>query len=141
MGLYTIKTEMEDLAMKYLEPDVYKEIARKLAETKRERSRYINEFIKPIKEGLDKAVLNYEIYGRPKSIHSIWNKMKKKAVSFEEVYDLFAIRIIIDSPQEKEKEDCWKVYSLITDVYARARTAARLAQQSKAMDTKHCTPL
>src|SRR4249919_3602279 len=100
MGLYTIKTELEDLSMKYLEPDVYKEIARKLAETKRERSRYINEFIKPIKEGLDKAVLNYEIYGRPKSIHSIWNKMKKKAVSFEEVYDLFAIRIIIDSPQE-----------------------------------------
>ena len=120
MGLYTIKTEMEDLAMKYLEPDVYKEIARKLAETKRERSRYINEFIKPIKEGLDKAVLNYEIYGRPKSIHSIWNKMKKKAVSFEEVYDLFAIRIIIDSPQEKEKEDCWKVYSLITDMYTPA---------------------
>ena len=120
MGLYTIKTELEDLAMKYLEPDVYKEIARKLAETKRERSRYINEFIKPIKEGLDKAALNYDIYGRPKSIHSIWNKMKKKAVSFEEVYDLFAIRIILDSPQEKEKEDCWKVYSLITDMYTPA---------------------
>jgi len=120
MGLYTIKTELEDLAMKYLEPDVYKEIARKLAETKRERSRYINEFIKPIKEGLDKAALNYEIYGRPKSIHSIWNKMKKKAVSFEEVYDLFAIRIILDSPQEKEKEDCWKVYSQITDMYTPA---------------------
>ena len=115
MGLYTIKTEMEDLAMKYLEPDAYKEIARKLAETKRERSRYINEFIKPLKEKLDKADLNFEIYGRPKSIHSIWNKMKKKGVSFEEVYDLFAIRIIIDSPPEKEKEDCWKVYSLITD--------------------------
>jgi GTP diphosphokinase / guanosine-3',5'-bis(diphosphate) 3'-diphosphatase len=117
MGLYTIKTEMEDLAMKYLEPQTYKEVAYKLAETKRERTRYINEFIKPLKEKLEKADLNFDIYGRPKSIHSIWNKMKKKGVSFEEVYDLFAIRIIVDSPPEKEKEDCWKVYSLITDEY------------------------
>ncbi|MER3469866.1 MAG: RelA/SpoT family protein [Chitinophagaceae bacterium] len=117
MGLYNIKTEMEDLAMKYLEPGVYKEIARKLAETKRERTRYINEFIKPIKEKLDKGEFDADIYGRPKSIHSIWNKMKKKGVSFEEVYDLFAIRIILNSPPEKEKEDCWKVYSFITDEY------------------------
>ncbi len=117
MGLYTIKTEMEDLSMKYMEPDVYKEIARKLAETKKERSRFISEFIKPIKDKIDKAGLNGEIYGRPKSIHSISNKMKKKGVEFEEVYDLFAIRIILDSPQEKEKEDCWKVYSMITDEY------------------------
>lgn len=117
MGLYNMKTEMEDLAMKYLEPDTYKEIARKLAETKRERTRYINEFIKPLKESLEKEAINFEIYGRPKSIHSIWNKMKKKGVSFEEVYDLFAIRIILNSPPEKEKEDCWKVYSMITDQY------------------------
>jgi guanosine-3',5'-bis(diphosphate) 3'-pyrophosphohydrolase len=117
MGLYNIKTEMEDLAMKYLEPDTYKEIARKLAETKRERTRYINEFIKPLNEKLAKAGLGFGIYGRPKSIHSIWNKMKKKGVTFEEVYDLFAIRIIVDSAPEKEKEDCWKVYSLITDEY------------------------
>ena len=117
MGLYNIKTEMEDLAMKYLEPDTYKEIARKLAETKRERTRYINEFIKPLKDKLEKAELEFEIYGRPKSIHSIWNKMKKKGVSFEEVYDLFAIRIIVNSPADKEKEDCWKVYSMITDEY------------------------
>ena len=117
MGLYNIKTEMEDLAMKYLEPDTYKEVAHKLAETKRERSRYINEFIKPLKEKLEKAGLNFEIYGRPKSIHSIWNKMKKKGVTFEEVYDLFAIRIIVDSSPEKEKEECWKVYSMITDEY------------------------
>ncbi|HEU4469924.1 MAG TPA: bifunctional (p)ppGpp synthetase/guanosine-3',5'-bis(diphosphate) 3'-pyrophosphohydrolase [Flavisolibacter sp.] len=117
MGLYTIKTEMEDLAMKYLEPDTYKEIARKLAETKRERTRYINEFIKPLKEKLERAELDFEMYGRPKSIHSIWNKMKKKGVSFEEVYDLFAIRIIVNSSPEKEKEDCWKVYSMITDEY------------------------
>jgi guanosine-3',5'-bis(diphosphate) 3'-pyrophosphohydrolase len=117
MGLYTIKTEMEDLAMKYMEPDVYKEIARKLAETKRERTRYINEFIRPLREKMEKANFNFEIHGRPKSIHSIWNKMKKKGVSFEEVYDLFAIRVILDSPHEREKEDCWKVYSMITDEY------------------------
>ncbi len=117
MGLYNIKTEMEDLAMKYLEPETYKEIARKLAETKRERSRYINEFVKPLKEKLDAGNFNFDIYGRPKSIHSIWNKMKKKGVAFEEVYDLFAIRVILNSPPEKEKEDCWKVYSLITDEY------------------------
>jgi len=117
MGLYNIKTEMEDLAMKYLEPDTYKEIARKLAETKRERTRYINEFIRPIKEKLEKGDYKFELYGRPKSIHSIWNKMKKKGVSFEEVYDLFAIRVILDSPPEKEKQDCWSVYSMITDEY------------------------
>jgi GTP pyrophosphokinase len=117
MGLYTIKTEMEDLAMKYMEPDVYKEIARKLAETKRERTRYINEFIRPLRENMEKSGFNFEIHGRPKSIHSIWNKMKKKGVSFEEVYDLFAIRVILDSPTEREKEDCWKVYSMITDEY------------------------
>ena len=117
MGLYNIKTEMEDLAMKYMEPDVYKDIAKKLAETKKERSKYINEFIKPIKDKLEKAHLNAEIYGRPKSIHSNSNKMKKKGVDFEEVYDLFAIRAILDSPPEREKEDCWKVYSMITDEY------------------------
>jgi len=117
MGLYTIKTELEDLSMKYMEPDAYREIARKLAETRRERTRYINEFIKPIKDKLDKGNFCFEIYGRPKSIHSIWNKMKKKSVDFEEVYDLFAIRVILDAPAEREKEDCWKVYSLITDEY------------------------
>jgi len=117
MGLYTIKSELEDLSMKYLEPETYKEIARKLAETKRERTRYINEFIKPLREKLEKGNFKFEIYGRPKSIHSIWNKIKKKEVSFEEVYDLFAVRILLDSPPEKEKEDCWKVYSLITDEY------------------------
>jgi GTP pyrophosphokinase len=117
MGLYNLKTEMEDLAMKYMEPEIYREIARKLSETKKERTKFINEFIKPIKEKLEKANINAEIYGRPKSIHSIWNKMKKKGVEFEEVYDLFAVRAILDSPPEREKEDCWKVYSLITDEY------------------------
>ena len=117
MGLYNIKTEMEDLAMKYMEPDTYKYIAQKLSDTKRERTKYINDFIRPLKEKLDKADFDFEIYGRPKSIHSIWNKMKKKGVSFEEVYDLFAIRILVNSSLEKEKEDCWKVYSIITDEY------------------------
>src|SRR5690349_972352 len=117
MGLYAIKTEMEDLSMKYLEPDTYRYIAQKLRETKRERTRYINDFIRPLKDKLDKAGLDFDIYGRPKSIHSIWNKMKKKGVSFEEVYDLFAIRIIVNAAPDKEKEDCWKVYSMITDEY------------------------
>jgi GTP pyrophosphokinase len=117
MGLYNIKTELEDLSMKYMEPEAYKDIARKLAETRRERTRYINEFIRPLKEKLQHANFNFEIYGRPKSIHSIWNKIRKKGVAFEEVYDLFAIRVILDSPPEREKEDCWKVYSMITDEY------------------------
>jgi GTP diphosphokinase / guanosine-3',5'-bis(diphosphate) 3'-diphosphatase len=117
MGLYTIKTEMEDLAMKYLDPDTYRYIAQKLQDTKRERTRYINDFIRPINDKLEKAGFKFEIYGRPKSIHSISNKMKNKGVAFEEVYDLFAIRIIVDAPIEREKEDCWKVYSMITDEY------------------------
>ena len=117
MGLYNIKTEMEDLAMKYMEPDSYRYIAEKLADTKRERTRYINDFIRPLKETLTQGKFDFDIYGRPKSIHSIWNKMKKKGVSFDEVYDLFAIRIILNSSPDHEKEDCWKVYSLVTDEY------------------------
>ncbi|MFC4262581.1 RelA/SpoT family protein [Ferruginibacter yonginensis] len=117
MGLYNIKTEMEDLSMKYMEPDTFRFIAQKLQDTKRERTRYINDFIKPIKEKLDKTGFDFEIYGRPKSIHSIWNKIKKKGVAFEEVYDLFAIRIIVNALPSKEKEECWKVYSIITDAY------------------------
>ena len=117
MGLYTIKTELEDLAMKYMEPEAFRDIAQRLAETKRERSRYINEFIRPLKDKLESAGFQFEIYGRPKSIHSIWNKIKKKGVSFDEVYDLFAIRVILDSPPEQEKADCWKVYSIITGEY------------------------
>ena len=118
MGLYNVKTELEDLSMKYMEPAIYKEIAKKLAETKRERTKYINEFIRPLKDKLTATGFDFEIQGRPKSIHSIWNKIKKKEVSFEEVYDLFAIRVILNSPLDKEKEDCWKVYSMITDEYS-----------------------
>lgn len=117
LGLYEIKSEMEDLALKFTQPDIYTDITRGLKETRRERTRYINEFIKPLKEELTHLGFDFEIYGRPKAIHSIWNKMRNKHVTFEEVYDIFAIRIILKSPPEREKEDCWKVYSIITNFY------------------------
>ncbi len=117
LGLYEMKSELEDLALRYTQPEVYTEISQGLKETKRERTRYINEFIKPIKEQLLAAGFKFDIYGRPKAIHSIWDKMRKKHVAFEEVYDIFAIRIILDSPTEKEKDDCWRVYSIITNFY------------------------
>ncbi len=142
MGLYNIKTEMEDLSMKYLEPDIYKDIAKKLNETKRERTKFINDFIKPIKEKLQLLDLDFDIYGRPKSIHSIWNKIKKKGVTFEEVYDLFAIRIIIDTLPEKEKEECWKVYSIITDQYKPSTERLRdwiSAPKSNGYEALHAT--
>ena len=117
MGLYKVKSELEDLSMKYREPDMYKFIANKLNETKRSRARFINNFIHPLKELFDEKKMDLDIYGRPKSIHSIWNKMKKQGVSFEEVYDLFAIRIIVNSTEKSEKSDCWNVYSVISDLY------------------------
>lgn len=117
LGLYAIKSELEDLSLKYTQPDVYRDIAQKLAETKKERTKFINEFIRPVQEMLDERDFQYEIFGRPKSIYSIYNKIKTKGVSFEEVYDLFAIRVILDSAPEQEKSDCWGVYSVITDIY------------------------
>jgi guanosine-3',5'-bis(diphosphate) 3'-pyrophosphohydrolase len=117
LGLYAIKSELEDLSMKYIDPDTYKFIARKLNEKKAERERYIQEFIGPIQEILQEQGLSASVLGRPKSIHSIWTKMRKKSIPFEEVYDLFAIRIIIDSTPENEKADCWKAYSIVTDLY------------------------
>lgn len=117
LGLYAIKSELEDLSMKYLEPDTYKFIATQLNEKKAERNSFIKAFVEPINEILAEQGLVANVYGRPKSIHSIWNKMKKKNIPFEEVYDLFAIRIILDSPPEREKADCWKAYSIVTDLY------------------------
>lgn len=117
LGLYAIKSELEDLSMKFTEATTYKFIANKLNETKGERAKFINEFIKPLREELNKLDLTAEILGRPKSIHSIWKKMKSKGVPFEEVYDLFAIRIILESDFENEKADCWKAYSIVTDKY------------------------
>ncbi len=117
LGLYQIKSELEDLALKYTERDIYESISRKLEAEKRSRSRYINEFVKPLKEGLSKEGFKYRIFGRTKSVYSIYQKMKKKNVDFEEIYDLFAIRIVVDSKPDREKADCWRIYSIVTDYY------------------------
>jgi GTP diphosphokinase / guanosine-3',5'-bis(diphosphate) 3'-diphosphatase len=117
LGLYAIKSELEDLSMKYMERETYSFIKNKLNEKKAEREKFIRDFIEPVKKALISQGLPADIFGRPKSIHSIWNKMKKKSIPFEEVYDLFAIRIILDSPPEHEKADCWKAYSIVTDLY------------------------
>lgn len=117
LGLYAIKSELEDLYLKFTDEEVFEVISQKINATKSARSKFIRNFIRPIKDSLDGLKINYEIKGRPKSIHSIWSKMKKQNVPFEEVYDLFAIRIIIDSPAEREKALCWQVYSIVTDFY------------------------
>jgi GTP pyrophosphokinase len=117
LGLYILKSEMEDLSLKYTDPKNYKMIARKLDETMKARKTFIREFIAPIEERLEKQGFDFEIKGRPKSINSIWHKMKKKNVEFEDIYDLFAIRIIINSRMTNEKADCWQVYSAVTDIY------------------------
>lgn len=117
LGLYGIKTEYLDLCMKITDPDSYKEIAKKLSETRRSREQYVNEFIEPLKEKLDAIGATYDIVGRPKSIFSIWNKIRTKNVPFEEIYDLFAVRIIVDVPIDKEKLVCWQMYSIVTDVH------------------------
>src|SRR5258706_1467279 len=117
LGLYAFKTELEDLALKYTEPEVYKMIDSKLQETSKERARFIKEFSDPLVDELKEQELKFEIRGRPKSIHSIWNKMRKQGVSFEEIYDLFAVRIIIDADVAEEKAACWQAYSVVTDFY------------------------
>lgn len=117
LGLYKLKSELEDLSLKYLEHDAYYMIKDKLNATKAERDKYINAFIRPISEKLEAAGLKFHIKGRTKSIHSIWQKMKKQQCGFEGIYDLFAIRVILDSPFEKEKMQCWQVYSIVTDMY------------------------
>ncbi len=117
LGLYKLKSELEDLSLKYLEHDAYYHIKGKLSETKKSRDAYIDRFIKPIEERLSEAGLKFHIKGRTKSIHSIWQKMKKQKCPFEGVYDLFAIRIIIDTPLEKEKMHCWQTFAIITSMY------------------------
>lgn len=117
LGLYAFKTEFQDLCMKITDPETYLGIAAKLNETKTDREQYIQEFINPLKELLDEIGVPYRITGRPKSIYSIWNKLKSKKVPFEEIYDLFAVRIIVDVERKKEKPICWAVYSFVTDVY------------------------
>ena len=117
LGLYKLKSELEDLSLKYMEHDAYYMIREKLSETKASRDAYIEAFIKPVEAKVKAAGINCHIKGRTKSIHSIWEKMKKQKCGFEGIYDLFAIRIIIDCPEEKEKMQCWQAYSIITDMY------------------------
>ncbi len=117
LGLYAIKTELEDLGLKYTEPEVYSDIVQKLKETENERYKYIQHFTTPVKKVLKSEGFNFTVKGRPKSIYSIRKKLIRQGVSFDEIYDKFAIRIIIDSKTENEKADCWKVYSIITDYY------------------------
>lgn len=117
LGLYKLKSELEDLSLKYTEKEVYYHIKEKLNETKASRDKYITTFIAPIQKKLEEAGLKFYLKGRTKSIHSIYQKMKKQKCPFEGVYDLFAIRIILDSQVEKEKQECWQAYSIVTDMY------------------------
>ena len=117
LGLYLIKRELEDLSLKYLESDVFYMIKEKLSATRAVRDQYIANFIAPIEQKLTEAGLKFHIKGRTKSIHSIWQKMKKQKCKFEGIYDLFAIRVILDSDLDKEKQDCWQVFSIVTDMY------------------------
>jgi GTP diphosphokinase / guanosine-3',5'-bis(diphosphate) 3'-diphosphatase len=117
LGLNAIKTELEDLYLRFTDRQTYDSILRNIDETKASRNKFIKQFIQPIKDELDELGIEYEIKGRPKSVHSIWNKMRKQNIPFEEVYDLFAIRVIMDTPQETEKSICWQVYSIVTDFY------------------------
>jgi (p)ppGpp synthetase, RelA/SpoT family len=117
LGLYNLKSELEDISLKYTDPNSYNTISRKLEETASARNKFIREFIQPIKDELTKQELKFEIKGRLKSVYSIYNKMRKQGVEFEEVYDLFAIRVILDSELKSEKADCWRVYSVVTDLY------------------------
>lgn len=117
LGLYKLKSELEDLSLKYSNREIYTQIAHKLNETKRSREAYIKSFIDPVKKKLEDAGLKFDIKGRTKSISSIWGKMKKQKVDVSGIYDLFAIRVIIDTPPEKEKSDCWLAYSILTDMY------------------------
>ena len=117
LGLNAIKSELEDLYLKYTEQSVYDDIAQKIDESKTSRNKFIKLFVAPLKEELDKLKVPYEIKSRPKSVFSIYNKMRTQNIPFEEVYDLFAIRVIIDSPEEHEKSFCWQVYSIVTDYY------------------------
>lgn len=117
MGLYKIKSELEDMSLKYTNRDLYTQIAHKLNESKQERDKYIAEFIAPIKKKLEDDGFKFEIKGRTKSIYSIWNKMRKQNAELKDIYDLFAIRIIIDTPLKNERSDCWKAFAIVTDMF------------------------
>lgn len=125
LGLYAIKTELEDLYLKYVEPEVYEEIKHKISQTKAARNKFIKEFIAPIEDEMKRQGLKGVIKGRPKSIYSIYNKIKKNKVAFEEIYDLFAVRLILDADYEHEKSICWQAYSIVTDFYTPNTTRLR----------------
>ena len=143
LGLYNLKTELEENAMKAVYPEIYENIERKLRETKAARSQYIREFIKPIDHELRKYGFDFEIKGRSKSIHSIWQKMQKQNVDFDQVYDVFAIRIILNNTIEDEKADCWRVYSFITNKYEpnpmRLRDWVSAPKKSTGYESLHTT--
>lgn len=117
LGLYQIKSELENLSLKYLKPDIYRHIIRKLEQSTAKRQKYIKKFVEPLSNALKAEGFTFEVKGRPKSVYSIWQKMEKQQIPFEQVYDLFAIRIIIESKEKREKTDCWRAYSVVTDLY------------------------
>lgn len=117
LGLHAIKTELQDLCFKINEPEAYEELTQKLQDTKRERNRYINEFVRPLIPKIEEIGVPYRIFGRPKAISSIWNKIRTKQVSFEDIYDIFAVRIVVDVEPGREKAVCWHIYSVVTDVF------------------------
>jgi len=117
LGLYQIKSELENLSLKYLKPDIYRHIIRKLEQSTAKRQKYIKKFVEPLSSALKAEGFTFEVKGRPKSVYSIWQKMEKQQIPFEQVYDLFAIRIIIESKEKREKTDCWRAYSVVTDLY------------------------
>ncbi len=117
LGLYKVKSELEDLSLRQTNPAIYEEIVNKLHDTKQQRDAYIKAFIEPVKKRLEEAGFTFTMKGRTKSVYSIWNKMKKQNTAFENIYDIFAIRIILDTPLEKEKAACWQAYSIVTDMY------------------------
>src|SRR5690606_4611129 len=117
LGFYNLRTEFQDISLKVMEPDIYRNIAKKLNQTKTDQDKYIQGFIEPLRPSIDALNVAYRITGRPKSISSIYNQIKKQNVPFEEIYDLFAVRIIVDVPHELEKQTCWQIYSIVTDVH------------------------
>lgn len=117
LGLYAIKSELEDLSLKYIDPDIYDSIADKMLDTKDERKKFIRRFVRPLRKSLNEQGINYQIFAREKAISSIWTKMHEKEISFKEVFDVFAVKIVLDTSLSLEKIDCWKVYSIITDHY------------------------
>lgn len=117
LGLYAIKSELEDLSLKYIDPVIYESIAGKMMDTKDERKKFIRRFVRPLKKSLNEQGINYQIFAREKAVSSIWAKMRENEISFKEVFDVFAVKIVLDSSKPLEKIDCWKVYSIITDQY------------------------